>query len=171
MIEELSPEDLGIASHTSSLGMTTMSASMLEALIGASVDSERMRLVRQVASLSAKKRAELIAAAEKYVRSEYETAIERNERREFRRPGDDDLTPAQFAPFTQRNIAQPMSQSIPTMNTVANKTYSVFYQPQSHPFIPDPKYANIMPSPAPFIPTANKKGGVGKHRSGMKKTI
>jgi len=168
-IEELSLEDLGMTPHTDPRGTTMMSTSMLETLDGASVESERIRLVGQIASLSAKERAELIAAAEKHARSE--DKVERNKRREFRRPGDEDPTPVQFATFTQRNISHPTSQAIPATNTAANKPSLVFYQPQGRPFIPDPKYTNVAPPSAPFIPTANKKGGVGKRRSGMKKTI
>jgi len=134
-IEELSLDDWGVTPHTDPVGMTMMSASIVETLdkvgavnerIKASIGSKKMSMVEQVASLSAEKRA--AAATEKHVRSEEGAMMEKNERREFRRPGDEDSTPAEFTPFMK--IVQPTSQVISTTDAAADRLPTIFYQPQ-----------------------------------------
>ena len=92
--------------------------------------------------------------------------------RRFRRPGDKDSTPAEFAPFTK--IAQPTSRVIPTTDAAADRLPTMFYQPQGvipttdaaadrpptmfyqpqgRPFIPDPKYVNVAPPEVLLNPT------------------
>lgn len=146
MVEELTPEELGLVNSNDPQGTMSLSASMVEEVRMMDITAvDRHQLVEMVAAMSEQERTALVAAAEKRSRSELGA-----------RGGG------------ERVSKDPRHE--PEM--VEGEVFTYPAAPKGRPFVPDPKYA----TPEALIKAAEERaaadaraGAAGKNKGSKKK--